>query len=429
MVKFLNVIYKFYAARQHLLDVNFHNVLSRNWAEREIRPTNTQFKIFLSLLSDWLKDTKSSTEMTSSQDKNNETMNTMEQSRSGKDPMVETGICVNEIGTGLGQNSQLQDSRLTSRDFGPSTDSPQPAVKSGSSKRKRKTPVQYIRRESNEPKLARVEASELWTDNPVGRDVQNCLHRAAVLANRIKYMTDSHMMDSEEDCPRSTEPRPTTTICYKPPAGSEVRTDFVDSNQNKHEIQRMVQQMQKELERKEMPTPIKSAQCLMQKVRKTESKPVPVEFGTESGVHSEKTYNLDLFRRLARKTQNQSGSPGVKGHMRRAVNQPQLSTSPPSQKFYPQLFTESCPVLSPSVCRYIPRDTQNSVVHSWQKKFKQEKFFFLLLRLNPLYFWQWIWKLRRIESTLQSGLCEECPANCAGWSTIQSFVAQANHTT
>ncbi len=194
--------------------------------------------------------------------------------------------------------------RLSSATMSQALDSKQCSL--GSSKRKRKLPVQYIPKpdEEAEEEANDVQIEESFSAEPQGPGFVSQLPDYSLLhGSPRKLVTDSYLLvpDVDEESPRSMEPQPTTTICYKPSPGAKQDSKTrVESERNQEEIAKMLQKIQKDLEASKCTERQTISAVKREPTEKVQQSAIPFRSSASS---SGQTYNLDLFKRLAHKAQ------------------------------------------------------------------------------------------------------------------------------
>ena len=175
----------------------------------------------------------------------------------------------------------------------------------GSSKRKRKLPVQYIRGSEN-------------TDDNTGNMVEDNAEENVYISKSSKFSilqadrkksfaAFSCSRITNDDVLRSAEPQPKTTICYKPSPASETKgKDLLEAKENdKEHVDDTVRKMQEDLEVQGIH--VDNQNCDEKSFCETKiSFRSPASQTSQSDVPNVtvgQTYNLDLFRRIVGKSQ------------------------------------------------------------------------------------------------------------------------------
>ena len=188
----------------------------------------------------------------------------------------------------------------------------------GSSKRKRKLPVQYLKRtgvdrvntEQNEERFVKDEK------DVEDIDVDDCLSKPAkysiLQADRKKAIVPSNVdpypayPDVDDETPRSVEPQPRTIICYKPaPDVDTKRPNVIEAKEkSKEHVADIVRKMQDFEEQS-----LTADSVLLDRDEKSSLPCKNSSFESQNNVPNvtiSQTYNLHLFRRIAGKAQIKS---------------------------------------------------------------------------------------------------------------------------
>ena len=186
----------------------------------------------------------------------------------------------------------------------------------GSSKRKQKLPVQYIRgtgiKSENTDHNSEVTAEDNAEENcSISKPSKFSILQADRKRSFTTFSLSRIATDSDiDDVQRSIEPQPKTTICYKPSPTSETKgQDLSEAQENKKEhIADIVRKMQEDLEvqgfHADNQTCDEKSFCgtedpFRSTGPQTSQSDVP-------NVNVGQTYNLDLFRRIVGKSQTKA---------------------------------------------------------------------------------------------------------------------------
>lgn len=195
----------------------------------------------------------------------------------------------------------------------------------GSSKRKRKLPVQYLKRTSvkldcsdhkEDSFVTSLKDTEDAGDDRVSRPTKYSILQAdrkkAIVPSNLDQYPYPAYPDVDDEIPRSVEPRPRTTICYKPSPDMDAKgTNLPETKEkSKEHVAEIVRKMQEDFEAHGLP----SDNELLHRNKTSpphHGSPNPDGASFESqnnalNVTVGQTYNLDLFRRIAGKAQIKS---------------------------------------------------------------------------------------------------------------------------
>ena len=195
----------------------------------------------------------------------------------------------------------------------------------GSSKRKRKLPVQYLKRTSvkldcsdhkEDSFVTCVKGTEDAGDDRFSRPTKYSILQAdrkkVILPSNLDPYPYPAYPDVGDEVPRSVEPQPRTMICYKPSPDMEAKGAYLTETKekSKEHVAEIVRKMQEDFEAHGLPS---GNGLLNRSETSSHDHGSPNSdgalFESQNNVPNitvGQTYNLDLFRRIAGKAQIKS---------------------------------------------------------------------------------------------------------------------------